>query len=110
MILSRDLRKPFWRGFFHAIAVFLYTVFVSLIFLSVTPYFTGDVGLLMEIVFGLFLTTLSIAMCGYFIFFEPLKQMLHHHFQAGTVMLASTLGWLFIFLIIFVLGFVLSLS
>lgn len=109
MLLSRDLRRPFWRGFAHALGVMFYIIFVSLIYLSVTPFFTGDAGLLMEVVFGLFLTTLSVAMCGYFIFFEPLKKMLHHHFKAGTVLLASTLGWLFVFLIIFVVGFVLTL-
>ena len=109
MLLSRDLRRPFWRGLFHAIAVVLYIIFVSLIFLSVTPLFTGNAGALMEIVFGLFLTTLSIALCGYFIFFEPLKKMLHHHFQAGSVMLFSTLGWLFVFLLLFVVGFVVTL-
>lgn len=110
MLFSRDYRRPFWRGLSHAILVVLYVIFISLIYLTVTPLFQHVGGLLIEVVFGLFVTVLTVAICGYFIFFEPLKKMLHHHFKAGTVMLASTLGWLFIFLVVFVMGYVFTLQ
>lgn len=99
-----------WRGLLHAAFVLFYLIFISIIYLSVTPLFAGVVHLLVQIVFGLFVTVLSVAICAYFIFFEPMKLIMHHHFKAATMLLLSTLGWLFIFLITFVLGFMLVVT
>lgn len=111
MFFSTDYRKPFWIGFLHAVIVLLYTVFTALIYLSITPLFSGtSAAPLIEVVFGLFLTIVSLAIGAYFIFFAPLKLMLHHGFKQGTVMLASTLGWLFLFLLIFIAGLVVTFS
>lgn len=108
MFFSTNYRKPFWIGFLHAIIVLLYTVFTALIYLSITPLFTSIDIALIEVVFGLFLTIVSLAIGAYFIFFAPLKLMLHHGFKQGTVMLASTLGWLFLFLLLFIAGLVVT--
>jgi hypothetical protein len=110
MFLSTDYRKPFWIGFLHATIVLLYTVFTALIYLSITPLFNGVTVPIIEVIFGLFLTIVSLAIGAYFIFFAPLKLMLHHGFKQGTVMLASTLGWLFLFLLIFIVGLVVTFS
>ncbi len=110
MLFSTDYRKPFWIGFLHAVIVLLYTVFTALIYLSITPLFSGITAPLIEVIFGLFLTIVSLAIGAYFIFFAPLKLMLHHGFKQGTVMLASTLGWLFLFLLIFIVGLVVTFS
>jgi hypothetical protein len=109
MLFSRDYQKPFWIGFLHALIIVLYTIFTALVYLSITPLFASQVAPVIEVIFGLFLTIVSIAISGYFIFFAPLKLMLHHGFKPGTVMIASTLGWLFIFLVIFIVGFVVTL-
>ena len=110
MLFSRDYRRPFWRGFAHAVLIVLYVLFISLVFLAMTPLFQHVAGPLIELVFGLFISIFSLAVCAYLIFFEPLKKMLHHHFRAGSVMLASTLGWLFLFLLLFLIGFILTLQ
>lgn len=109
MIFARDYQRPFWRGFFHAVLVSFYCVFISLIVLSLRSLFDGDIGLVIQVSFGLFLTVLTAAVCGFLIFFEPIKKVLHHHFRAAAVMMASTLGWLFVFLLIFLIGLVLTL-
>lgn len=110
MLFHKDYRKPFWVGFLHAVIVLLYTIFTALIYLSITPLFDGIVAPLLEVIFGLFLTIVSLAIGAYFIFFAPLKLMLHHGFKQGTVMLASTLGWLFLFLLIFIVSLVLTVA
>lgn len=110
MLFSRDYRRPFWRGFFHALAVVIYATFVSMVFLSLDTLYAGDVAPVIRLVFGLFLVILTIAVCGYLIFYEPIKQILHHHFKAASTMIWSTLGWLFVFLIIFLIGLVLTLG
>lgn len=112
MTLSRDYRRPFWLGLLHAVAVVLYLVFISLLLLAITPYLvTGSTaGILLQFLFGLFVTVFSIAFCGYLIFFEPMKLIMHHHFRAGSVMVASTLGWLFILLLVFTLGYALTVQ
>jgi hypothetical protein len=108
MFFSTNYQKPFWVGFLHAIIVLLYTIFTALIYLSITPLFASINIVLIEVVFGLFLTIVSLAIGAYFIFFAPLKLMLHHGFKHGTVMLASTLGWLFLFLLFFIVGLVIT--
>ncbi|MBP9774190.1 MAG: hypothetical protein KBD00_06255 [Candidatus Peribacteraceae bacterium] len=109
MILGRDYQKPFWHGFFHAILVTFYCIFLSIILLSVRSLFNGEIGGVIALTFGLFLFVLSFAVCGFLIFFEPIKKVMHHHFRAAAVMMASTLGWLLVFLMIFLIGLVFSL-
>lgn len=109
MLFSRDYQKPFWRGFFHAVFVALYSVFISLVVLSLRALFNGEIGAVIQTVFWIFLAFLSLAVCGYLIFYEPMKKVIHLHFKAAGVLMASTLGWLFVFLIIFLIGLVLSL-
>jgi hypothetical protein len=109
MIFSRDYQKPFWHGFFHALMVVIYVLFLSLILLQLDYLFGNGLSDIIKLAFYLFLVFLSLAVCGWLIFYEPLKKMLHHHFRAATVMLTSTIGWLFIFLTIFVIGFVVTL-
>src|SRR3989338_5246450 len=108
MLLARDYQRPFWRGFFHAVAVVLYCLFVALIFFSLNALYRGEITGVIAWTFGFFLIVLSCAVVGYLIFYEPMKKVLHHHFKAGQVMLVSTLGWLFVFLILFLLGLVWS--
>lgn len=110
MIFARDYQRPFWRGFFHAVMVTLYCAFLSLVLLSLQGLFYDEIGPVIRLVFFMFLMVLSVGVCGYLIFFEPIKKILHHHFKASAVMMASTLGWLFIFLIIFLIGLVQSIG
>jgi len=106
MLFHRDLQKPFWRGFFHAVVLTLYLFFVAIISFSMPKLFGNDTDIIYRCSFYLFLTVLTLAVSGYFIFYEPVKHMLRNQFQRSTVMLTSTLGWLFVFMIVFVLGFV----
>jgi len=109
-LFSRDYRRPFWRGFFHALAVVIYSTFITLIFLSLEILYDGDISPIIQLSFTLFLTIITVAVCAYLIFFEPIKKLLHKHFKAANTMLWSTLGWLFIFLIIFLIGLVLTIG
>ncbi len=88
--------------------VMLYCIFVSLVVLSLNNLFGDDIGVAIQFVVWLFLVVLSVAVCGYFIFYESMKKVIHHHFKAGSVMMASTLGWLFVFLVIFLVGLVVT--
>lgn len=111
MLFSKNYRKPFWRGLFHAIIVALYCIFISLVYLSLAQIIqVNEILPLIRFTFWLFFALVSIAVCGYFVFFESMKHILNRDFKAGSVMLASTLGWLFIFLIIFILGFALNFT
>lgn len=109
MIFRRDYREPFWNGLLHAVIVTVYLFFVSLLAMQLKYLYVGEIGEAIQLAFGLFLTVLSVAVCAWLIFYEPLKKLLHHHFKAATVMLTSTIGWLFIFMIIFVVGLVFTL-
>ncbi len=109
MVLARDYQKPFWHGFFHAVLVACYCVFMSLVLISVRDLLNGEIGGVILLSFGLFVSVLSAGICGFLIFFEPIKKILHHHFRAAGVMMASTLGWLLVFLVIFLIGLVFSL-
>jgi membrane protease YdiL (CAAX protease family) len=109
MIFRRDYREPFWKGLLHAVIVTVYLFFVSLLAMQLKYLYIGEIGEAIQLAFGLFLTVLSVAVCAWLIFYEPLKKLLHHHFKAATVMLTSTIGWLFIFMIIFVVGLVFTL-
>lgn len=109
MLLDRDYRNPFWHGFLHAVLVVIYLLFLSLIILNIEFMFQDQIGQVIRYTFNFFLIFLSVAVCGWLIFFEPLKKLLHHHFKAATVMMWSTIGWLFVFLILFILGLVLTL-
>jgi hypothetical protein len=108
MLFKRDYQKPFWQGFFHAVGVVFYILFISIVLLSLNQLFLPDLNLVIQLAFLIFLTVLSTAVCAYFIFYSPLKLVVHRHFKAASVMIASTFGWLFIFLIIFLLGLVFS--
>jgi len=108
MIFSRDYRRPFWRGFVHALLVVLYGIFISLIILSLDGLFQDEIGIAIQVAVWFFLIVLSVATCGYLIFYEPTKKLLHHHFKAASVMMGSTLGWLFVFLVIFLIGLVVT--
>lgn len=110
MLFSRDYQKPFWRGFFHALLIVAYTLFISLVVLSLRALFNGEIGFAIQVAFFVFLAVFSIGVCGFLIFYEPMKKLFHQHFKAASVMVASTLGWLFVFMIVFLVGLVLSLS
>ncbi|MBT3816771.1 MAG: hypothetical protein HOE80_00270 [Candidatus Magasanikbacteria bacterium] len=109
MLFSRDYRRPFWLGLAHAVLVIVYVLFVSLLIMQMSYLFNGQIAQVLQMAFGLFLLILSVAVCAWLIFYEPIKKLLHHHFKAATVMLLSTIGWLFIFMIIFIMGLVFTL-
>lgn len=110
MIFSRDYRRPFWRGLFHAFAVVVYATFITSVYLSLGSLYSEEIGSFVQLVFGAFLVIVTFAVCGYLIFYEPVKKLLHGHFKAASTMMMSTLGWLFIFLIIFLMGLVTTLA
>lgn len=110
MLFQPNYRKPFWKGLFHALIVLFYCLFISLVYLSLSQVIGENVLPLVQVSFWLFFTLVSLVICGYFVFFEPMKKILNNEFKAGAVMIASTLGWLFIFLVIFILGFALNFS
>jgi len=110
MIFKRDYREPFWRGLLHAVVVTVYLFFVALLAMQLKYLYLGEIAEAIQLAFGLFLTVLSVAVCAWLIFYEPMKKLLHHHFRAATVMLTSTIGWLFIFMVIFVVGLVFTLA
>lgn len=110
MNLSRDYRRPFWHGFFHAVLVVAYLLFISLVILQIEGLYQGRVGEVVRTTFNLFLVVLSVAMCAWLIFYEPLKKLLKFHFRAASVMLISTLGWLFTFMIIFLVMLSVTIS
>lgn len=94
----------------HAALIVLYCVFISLVVQSLDVLLFDAIGDVAKFCFYFFLAILSFGVCGYLIFFEPIKKILHHHFRASAVMMASTLGWLFVFLIIFLLGLLRSMT
>ena len=110
MLFSRDYREPFWKGLLHATIVTVYLFFVSLIGMQLKYLYFGEISEVVQLAFLLFLIVLSVAVCAWLIFYEPMKKLLHHHFKAATVMLTSTIGWLFIFMIVFLVGLIFSLS
>lgn len=110
MNLSRDYRQPFWHGLLHAIFVVLYCIFITLVYVSINRLFNGEIHRIVQMVFSLFLVILSVAVCAYLIFYESIKRLMKHHFRAASVMMISTLGWLFIFMTIFLIGLVVTLS
>ncbi len=101
MKLSRDYRKPFWHGLLHAVLVTTYLFFVALVIMQLEALYQGRVGEVIKLTFSLFLVVLSVAVCGWLIFYEPVKKLLKFHFRAATTMMISTIGWLFIFMTIF---------
>ena len=90
--------------------VSLYSIFMGIVLMSLKGLFYDEIGPVIRLIFTLFLLALSAGVCGYLIFFEPIKKVLHHHFKASAVMMASTLGWLFIFVVIFLVGLVQSIG
>ena len=110
MLNARDYQRPFWRGLTHACLVAFYAMFLATLLLSLDQLFGNDIGVVIRFAFGIFLFIVSAAICGYLIFFEPMKKVLRQHFTAAEVMLGSTLGWLLIFLVIFLVGLVYSQS
>lgn len=106
MLFSRDYREPFWKGFLHAVLVSMYLFFIALIAFQLPYLYNGEVGQAIQLAFQFFLLVLSVAVCGSLVFYDPVKKLLHHHFRAATVMLLSTIGWLFVFMLVFVLGLV----
>ncbi len=110
MLYNRDIQRPFWRGLLHAFAVVLYSLVLSIILLSLNRLFARDIDMVIRLAFQVFLAIVSLAVCAYLIFFEPLRLTLHHHFKAASVLLGSTLGWLLTFLVIFLAGLVTTLG
>lgn len=108
MIFSRDYRRPFWRGFIHSVFVVMYCLFITTVILSLNVLYQGEIGAVIQMTLALFITVLSVAVCAYLIFYEPMQYIMHSRAKAGQVMMISTLGWLIIFLIIFLLGLVWS--
>ncbi|MCF6276436.1 MAG: hypothetical protein L3J07_01160 [Candidatus Magasanikbacteria bacterium] len=109
MLFSKNYRRPFWRGFTHAIAVVFYCLFVSTMLLSFDSLFNGEIASVIQVTFGLFLFVVSASVIAYLIFFEPMKKTIHKSFKAASVMLMSTFGWLFVFLSVFIIGLVYTL-
>lgn len=109
MRFSRDYRRPFWKGFLHASLVVVYTLFMSLLITQMPYVFGTEIGQVIQVMFGLFLTILSVAICAWLIFYEPMKKLMHFHFKAATTMLLSTIGWLFVYMIVFIFGLLFSL-
>ena len=72
--------------------------------------YQSDVAVVIQMAFGFFLLVLSVAVCAWLIFFEPIKLVLQHHFKAATVMMLSTIGWLFVFLTVFLMGLVMTIA
>ena len=110
MLYKRDYQQPFWRGFLHAVLVGMYSLILSLILASLDRLFGSGVGVIIHLTFYIFLVIFSLALLGYLIFFEPLRFAIHHHFKAASVMMASTLGWLLLFLVVFLVGLVQTLG
>lgn len=104
MLFHRDFQRPFWRGFLHAVTMTLYILFIALLTYSIPHLFMSGVGIVIEWAFYLFIVILTLAVAAYLIFYEPMRHIVHHHFKRATVMIVSTIGWLFVFLIIFILG------
>lgn len=109
MTFARDYQKPFWRGFFHAVGIAAYSLFLAVVLLSLKRLFNGEISIVVGVSFLVFIALLSIALVGYLIFFEPMKRLMHHHFKPAAVMLGSTLGWLFVFMVVFLAGLVATL-
>ncbi len=107
MLFKRDYRHPFWRGFLHAVAVAMYCLFISMIYLSFGPLYAG-VGDVLRVVLNLLFAVVSIIIIGYLVFYEPIKRDIRRHYKAASVMLMSTMGWLIVFCIVFLLGLALT--
>lgn len=109
MFFHKDYRKPFWHGLRHAVLAAFYSVFIALV------VFSTDNVLASSAPFGrflvrTFLAVISIGILGYLLFYEALVHDLKHDFKKAAVMLWSTLGWLFIFIMLFLIGFIQYLS
>lgn len=110
MFFRRNYQTPFWRGLLHAVMVMLYTIFVSLLMMSLNSLYMGGISQVIQFTFLVFVLVVSLAIYIYLIFFEPVRMVLHQHFKAGTIMIWSTLGWLFVFMCLFVLGLAFTLN
>jgi hypothetical protein len=104
--IHKHYRIPFWKGCLHAFILLLYVLFMSLSWVSISQILTTEFTPLVHLALGLFVLILSLGFCVYFLFFEPLKLIVHHHFKAATMMMFSTFGWLLIFFTLFIIGFV----
>ena len=102
-------RKAFWHGLLHATYTTVYALFIGFVMTQIPMLFGGQIAVLIEMTFWVFTIILSVAVVGWLIFYEPVKYIFDKKYRAATVMLLSTLGWLFIFLIIFLLSLVLTL-
>ena len=109
MLFSKNYRQPFWHGFFHAMLIILYVLFLAVFARQLEFLYNNEIEVLIRYTFGIFRGVLSVGVCGWLLFYEPLKRLFHHQFKAATVMLLSTLGWLFIFMLIFIFGLVFSM-
>lgn len=107
MLFKRDYRHPFWRGFLHALAVAIYCVFAAMVYLSFGSLYSG-VSDVLRVVLNLLFAVVSIVILGYLVFYEPIKKDLRRHYKAATVMLISTIGWLIIFCVVFLVGLALT--
>lgn len=104
--MNKKIRISFWKGLLHALAIVLYVMFISLVWISVSDALQAVYTPIINVVFGLFVLILSFGICAYFLFFEPFKLIVHKHFKPASVLIASTFGWLFVFLIVFLIGFI----
>jgi len=109
MLFQRDFQRPFWQGFVHAVILTMYVIFVAIISYSMPLLLGTDIDIVIQWAFYIFIVVLSLALGGYLIFYEPIKSILHNHTKRATVMIISTIGWLFVFLIVFLLGLVWTL-
>ena len=77
--------------------------------MSLNRLFADQIPYIVQVAFWVFLFVVSVAICGYLVFYEPMDKLLRKHFRAASVMMMSTLGWLLIFMIIFLAGLALTL-
>lgn len=102
----KTYQKPFWMGLFHALSIVLYCTFISLVWMSITPLLDESIAPMMNLLIMIFVSLLSVAVVAYFIFFEPIKLTIHHHFKQASVLVMSTFGWLFVFLAMIIIAVV----
>lgn len=110
MLLKRDYQQPFWRGFFHAVIVTLYSIFIGALSFSLQYLYVDEIDFVTRWSAAVFIIIVSLAVCGWVIFYEPMKRITHRDLKAGTVMMISTVGWLLLFFIVFILGLIWSMG
>lgn len=105
MFFISNSQQPFWDGLRHACGAMLYVVFAGVLVYALEPFITGLPSVFLLLFYAM-LAVVSFAILGILVFYAPVRSMYHHRFRTASVMMSSTVGWLLIFLIIFVLSFV----